>query len=40
MSTQIIEGNGVPEYAGVPITDDRALIEKAEMLDVNIDDLV
>ena len=33
MSTQIIENNGVPEYAVVPIADYRALIEKAEMLD-------
>ena len=33
MSTQIIENNGVPEYAVVPIADYQALIEKAEMLD-------
>lgn len=33
MSTQIIEKNGVPEYAVVPIADYRVLIEKAEMLD-------
>ena len=33
MSTQIIENNGVPEYAVVPIADYRVLIEKAEMLD-------
>ena len=33
MSTQIIENNGVPEYAVVPIADYRTLIEKAEMLD-------
>lgn len=33
MSAQIIENNGVPEYAVVPIADYRALIEKAEMLD-------
>lgn len=33
MSIQIIESNGVPEYAVVPIADYRALIEKAEMLD-------
>ncbi|MGA1206881.1 MAG: helix-turn-helix transcriptional regulator [Litorivicinaceae bacterium] len=33
MSTQIIENNGVPEYAVVPIGDYQALIEKAEMLD-------
>ena len=33
MSVQIIENNGVPEYAVVPIADYRALIEKAEMLD-------
>lgn len=33
MSTQIIENNGVPEYAVVPIADYRVLMEKAEMLD-------
>jgi DNA-binding XRE family transcriptional regulator len=33
MSAQIIENNGVPEYAVVPIADYQALIEKAEMLD-------
>ena len=33
MSTQIIENNGVPEYAVVPIADYQVLIEKAEMLD-------
>ncbi|WP_276202558.1 hypothetical protein [Haliea salexigens] len=33
MSIQIIESNGVPEYAEAPIADYRALIEKAEMLD-------
>ncbi|MEX0941172.1 MAG: helix-turn-helix transcriptional regulator [Pseudomonadales bacterium] len=33
MSVQIIENNGKPEYAVVPIADYRALIEKAEMLD-------
>ncbi|NBS12423.1 MAG: XRE family transcriptional regulator [Gammaproteobacteria bacterium] len=33
MSTQIIENNGVPEYAVVPIGDYQVLIEKAEMLD-------
>jgi DNA-binding XRE family transcriptional regulator len=33
MTTQIIENNGVPEYAVVPIADYKALIEKAEMLD-------
>jgi DNA-binding XRE family transcriptional regulator len=33
MSVQIIEKNGEPEYAVVPIADYRALIEKAEMLD-------
>ena len=33
MSAQIIENNGVPEYAVVPIADYRVLIEKAEMLD-------
>ena len=33
MSVQIIENNGVSEYAVVPIADYRALIEKAEMLD-------
>jgi len=33
VSAQIIENNGVPEYAVVPIADYRALIEKAEMLD-------
>jgi DNA-binding XRE family transcriptional regulator len=33
MSAQIIESNGVPEYAVVPIADYRVLIEKAEMLD-------
>jgi DNA-binding XRE family transcriptional regulator len=33
MSAQIIENNGVSEYAVVPIADYRVLIEKAEMLD-------
>ena len=33
MSTQIIENNGVPEYAVVPIANYQVLIEKAEMLD-------
>ncbi|MEX2469264.1 MAG: helix-turn-helix transcriptional regulator [Pseudohongiellaceae bacterium] len=33
MSVQIIENNGLPEYAVVPIADYRALVEKAEMLD-------
>lgn len=33
MSAQIIENNGVPEFAVVPIADYRVLIEKAEMLD-------
>lgn len=33
MSVQIIEKDGGPEYAVVPIADYRALIEKAEMLD-------
>jgi DNA-binding XRE family transcriptional regulator len=33
MSVQIIENDGIPEYAVVPIADYRALIEKAEMLD-------
>ena len=33
MSVQIIENNGVSEYAVVPIADYRALIEKAELLD-------
>jgi DNA-binding XRE family transcriptional regulator len=33
MSVQIIENDGIPVYAVVPIADYRALIEKAEMLD-------
>ncbi|HUW98643.1 MAG TPA: helix-turn-helix transcriptional regulator [Acidiferrobacter sp.] len=33
MSVQIIENDGIPEYAVVPIADYRTLIEKAEMLD-------
>jgi len=33
MSVQIIENNGLPEYAVVPIAEYRVLIEKAEMLD-------
>jgi len=33
MSIQIIEKDGSPEYAIVPIADYRALVEKAEMLD-------
>ena len=33
MSIQIIEKNGEPEYAVLPISDYRALVEKAEMLD-------
>lgn len=33
MSIQIIEKNGEPEYAVLPIGDYRTLVEKAEMLD-------
>ncbi|MGF1643768.1 MAG: helix-turn-helix domain-containing protein [Thiotrichales bacterium] len=33
MNAQIIERNGKPEYAVVPIDDYRVLVEKAEMLD-------
>jgi DNA-binding XRE family transcriptional regulator len=33
MSTQFIEHDGEPEYAVVPISDYKALVEKAEMLD-------
>ncbi|MCG6868526.1 MAG: helix-turn-helix transcriptional regulator [Gammaproteobacteria bacterium] len=33
MSVQIIENDGIPVYAVVPIADYRALIEKVEMLD-------
>lgn len=33
MNIQIIEKDGAPEYAIVPIADYRALVEKAEMLD-------
>jgi len=33
MSVQIIESNGSPEYAVVPIAEYRTLVEKAEMLD-------